>query len=192
MTWASGAAVAKPGDVVRVVHPTGTFDDYAGIGLFADPSLMAAQKGLPIRTPVGRATVLSAGGGTLTLDAAIATQSGDLVYLGDALVGPVMEGDASRALAGLPGYTFARVLVDASGARNVPHHRAVDIASDNRIPPMASAATTHAFSIPAGCATATVTATLVYRGIPVTLARQRGWAAKDAVVGTATANVALP
>jgi hypothetical protein len=192
MTWASGAQAGKPGDVVRVVRPTGMFDDYPGVGYFGSPSLTPAQKGLEIRSPVGQATVLSAGGGALTLDAAIAAQSGDLVYLGDALIGPVMEGDGSRALAGLPGYTFARVLVDASGARNVPHHRAVDVASDNRIPPMASAATTHAFSIPAGCATASVTATLVYRRMPVMLARERGWVATDYVVGTATANVALP
>ena len=192
MTWATGSAVAQPGDVVRVVRPTGTYDDYTGIGFFANPALTPQEKGLEIRTPVGEATVVSTGGGTLTLSAALAVQSGDLVYLGDVLAGPIADGDASRALAGRAGYAFARVMVDASGARNVPHYRAVDIASDNRIVDSATATTTHVFAVPPGCASATVTATLVYRPAPVTLARQRGWKAQDYVVGTATQTVPLP
>jgi hypothetical protein len=192
MTWPAGAALAKPGSVVRVVRPTGTFDDYPGIGFFANPALSPAQKGLEIRTPVGEATVISTAGGALALDASIVVKNGDLVYLGDALAGPIADGDGSRALAGRAGYTFARVLVDATGARSVPHYRGVDMASDNRIGPKASATTTHAFSIAAGCSSAKVTATLVYRRTPVDLARQRGWESQDFVVGTATANVPLP
>src|SRR6185312_3437593 len=102
------------------------------------------------RTPVGEATVISAGGGMIALSAALPVQNGDVVYLGDALAGQVAEGDASRALAGRAGWAFARVLVDAAGARGVPHHRAVDIASDDRIADGTTAATTHAFAIPAG------------------------------------------
>jgi hypothetical protein len=192
MTWAAGALVAAPGNVVRVARPTGMYDDYAGIGFFANPALTPSQKGLEIRTPIGEAGVMSAGAGGLALDAALTVQPGDIVYLGDALSGQVMDGDPSRALAGRAGYTFARVLVDASGARGVPHHRAVDMASDNRIAPMAKATTTHLFTIPTGCTMATVTATLVYRKLPVVLARQRGWTVTDAVVGTATMNVPLP
>jgi hypothetical protein len=39
---------------------------------------------------------------------------------------------------------------------------------------------------------ATVNATLVYRKLPVMLARQRGWTATDAVVGTTTMSVPIP
>jgi hypothetical protein len=192
MTWPAGAAVAKPGSVVRVVRPTGTYDDYVGIGFFANPALSPAQKGLEIRTPVGEAVVMSAGGGALALSASLFVQSGDIVYLGDALAGVIADGDGSRALAGRAGYMFARVLVDATGARGVPHYRAVDMVSDNRIAPKASATTTHAFTIPTGCGTANITATLLYRQVPVSLARQRGWSAHDYVVGTAAQSVALP
>jgi hypothetical protein len=192
MTWAGGALVAAPGSVVRVVRPTGTFDDYAGIGFFSNPSLTAAEKGLEIRSPVGEATVTSAGAGSVSLDASIAAKAGDIVYLGDALAGQIMDGDVSRALAGRPGYTFARVLVDTKGVRGAPHYRAVDMVSDNRIAPNAAATTTHLFAIPAGCAMGTVSATLLYRKLPVVLARERGWMATDAVVGSATMNVALP
>jgi hypothetical protein len=117
--------------------------------------------------------VLTINGSALSLSASIPVQSGDIVYLGDPLAGPVADGDASRALAGRVGYAFARVLVDAAGVRNVPHYRAVDIASDNRIADGATAATTHA--------------TLPYRPAPVTMARQRGWTAQGYVVGTAMA-----
>jgi hypothetical protein len=192
VTWAAGAARAKPGDVLRVVRPTGVYDDYDGIGFFANPGLTAMEKGLEIRTPVAEAAVVSAGGGTLTLDAAISAQPGDLVYLGDALAAAPADGDPSRALAGAAGYTFARVLVDPAGNRGVPHYRAVDIASDNRIAPLAEATTTHAFTIPMGCAAATVTATLLYRAIPVGLGRERGWDAVDYVMASATESVALP
>jgi hypothetical protein len=39
---------------------------------------------------------------------------------------------------------------------------------------------------------ATITATLLYRPTPVTMARQRGWTAHDYVVGSATQMVSLP
>jgi hypothetical protein len=74
----------------------------------------------------------------------------------------------------------------------VPHHRTIDMTSDNRIGPTATATTTHSFSIPTGCTMATVNATLVYRKLPVMLARERGWSATDAVVGTATMSVPIP
>ncbi len=135
VTWAAGAAAATPGAVVRVVRPTGTYDDYPGIGLFAGAALTPSQKGLEIRAPVGEATVVSAGGGALQVDAALAVQAGDIVHLGDALVWPPVDGAGSRAVAGRPGYTFARVMIDPGGARGVAHYRAVDIASDNRVPP---------------------------------------------------------
>src|SRR6185369_13492091 len=119
---------------------------------------------------------------------------GDVVWVGDALAWPPADGAASAALAGRAGWSFARTLVDASGARGVPHFRAVDMASDNRIAPGATATTTHAFTIPAGCtgATAKVGAAVIYRPIPVAEARARGWDARDWVVATAGTSAALP
>ena len=74
----------------------------------------------------------------------------------------------------------------------MPHYRAVDLASDNRILPQAEATTSHAFGIPANCSMAKISVRLLYRPIPVALARQRGWDARDYVVGTAAQTVPLP
>lgn len=192
LTWPAGAAAAKAGDVVRVVRPTGMFDDYAGIGFFADPSLTPIEKGLEIRTPVGEAVVVSASGSVLTLAATLPLQAGDVVFLGEPEAWPPVDGAVAGALAGSVGYSFARTLVDPLGQRGVPHYRAIDMVSDNRIAPQAQATTTHAFAIPAGCASATIAAVVVYRPIPVGLARQRGWDARDYVIATASQTVALP
>src|SRR5256885_12236264 len=59
------------------------FDDYDGVGLFAGKQLPAAEKGLPILEPVGRAVVLAVVGNDLELDAALASAPGDVLYLGD-------------------------------------------------------------------------------------------------------------
>lgn len=189
LSWADGAAVAKAGMRARVVRPTGTFDDYKGIGYFADPNLTAEEKGLEIFAPVGEKAVLGAANGELLLDGAIAVQAGDLVYLGDALPPSLDDGAISTALAGAAGSTFEKTLVDPAGARHVAHYRAIDIASDNRIAPQSSATTQHAFTIPAGCMSGKVTATLIYRPVPFDMATLRGWSAKDWVVGSATENV---
>lgn len=191
LAWPAGAARAKAGDVVRVVRPTGIFDDYVGIGFFADPALSAAQKGLEVRAPVGEAAVVAAAGGVITLAAPIAAQDGDVVLLGDALAWPPADGQPSAALAGAAGYTFAKVLVDPAGQRGAPHHRAVDIASDNRIAPQGDAFTSHGFALPPGCASATVTAVLLYRAVPVALARERGIEAQDQVIATTTQTVVV-
>src|SRR5690606_253041 len=83
LTWPdSGAQI---GDVVRAVRPTGAFEDYAGIGFFADPSLSPAEKGRPLRAPVGDAVVIAVAGDVLTLDASLPLLAGDLVHLGDAV-----------------------------------------------------------------------------------------------------------
>jgi hypothetical protein len=74
----------------------------------------------------------------------------------------------------------------------VPHYRAVDIASDNRIAPQAEATSTHRFTIPPGCGAAKITATVLYRPVPVRLARERGWEARDYVIATAEETIALP
>jgi hypothetical protein len=192
LTWTAGAALAKAGNVIRVVRPTGTFDDYAGVGFFADPALTPAQKGLELRTPVGEAQVISASGGVITLSASLTVQAGDLVLLGEPESWPPVDGAVSPALAGAAGYSFARTLVDPLGQRGIPHYRAIDMVSDNRIGPQAKATTTHTFTIPAGCASATITAVVVYRPIPVALAHRRGWDARDYVIATTSQTVALP
>ena len=191
LTWPEGALRAKVGDVVRAVRPSGIYDDYAGIGLFADPGLSAAEKGLEIRTPLGERAILAVEGADITLDGPLAVGAADRIYLGDPLPATVTDGAESLALAGGAGYTFARTLIDPLGARNVPHYRAVDIASDNRIAPQAEAMTTHTFVIPAGCSIGTLTATALYRPLPVSLARPRGWNAKDYVIANTTKTVSL-
>ena len=191
LAWALGASKASVGDVVRAVRPTGVFDDYAGIGFFADPSLPPEQKGIEVRAPVGEAKVTAAGGGTISLSAALPLQAGDVVFLGDEAGAPA-DGQSARALAGAPGYAFARVLVGPGGERGVHHYEAVDIASDNRIAPQAEATSEHRFAIPPGCSTATISATVLYRPVPVHLARERGWEALDYVIATAEETIKLP
>lgn len=189
LTWSGSGA--KIGDRIRVVRPTGQYDDYAGVGFFADPMLTAAEKGLQIYTSVGEANVVGVAGSAITLSAPIAAMAGDVVYVGDALSGPPNDGDPVRALAGAPGNVFQKTLVDPGGARNVHHHRAVDIASDNRILPASSAAQNYVFAVPPGCTTGTVRATLIYRPVPADMARLRGWDAKDWVVGSATMSISM-
>lgn len=191
LAWPSGALFAKPGMRVRVVRPTGMFDDYVGIGFFADPSLTPEEKGIPQLAPAGEASVISAANGDVVLDTALALQAGDVVYLGDALPAALDDGAASLSLAGAAGYTFAKTLLDPGGERHVPHYRAIDIASDNRIPPQGARATSHTFAVPAGCASGTVTATLIYRPVPADMARVRGWEARDWVIGEAVESITL-
>ena len=189
LTWAEGAAQAKPGDSVRVVRFTGQYDDYNGVGFFANAALTAADKGLPIMQPVAGAEVVGVAGNVLTLSAPLALQAGDRVYLGDPLVAPE-DGDRSAAWAGAAGYAFARVTVAADQRRFVPHYEAVDLASDNRIPPASASVTHHEFTLPNGCANASVQAWVLYRPHPYGLAEQRRWDAKDYLIATTSAALA--
>lgn len=86
------------------------------------------------------------------------------VGLGTAEEGQVAYGIGEGAYAGHPGWGFARVLVDSEGERMVPHWRAVDMVSDNRLMPQAEWTSTHLFA--ATCAEPTVTATLIHRAYP--------------------------
>ena len=195
LAWAEGAAVAKQWQVVRAVRPTGAFDDYAGIGSFASPSLSPQEKGIELRAPVGETFVVSTGAGEITLASVLPLAPGDLVYLGDALTfpaNPIAEGDPSRAVAGRPGQLFARVLADASGARGAPHHRAIDVVSDNRLADHASATSAHRFAIPAGCSSATLTATVLHRKAPFDLALERGWDVREQLAAQASQTITLP
>jgi hypothetical protein len=190
VTWAEGAALAQPGDVVRVVRPSGVFDDYLGVGFFADPMLTPQEKGLEIHEPVGQAVIASVNGSQIVLAQALPIQPGDVIYLGDAVAMPV-DGQLTKAIAGAPGWSFARVLVDAGGVRQAPHYRAIDMVSDNRIPPGESAVTSHRFAV-AGCTSVTLRAWLVYRPLPLWLANERGWVAKDWVAGSTEVTVPVP
>ena len=190
--WPGAGPAVTVGSVVRASRPTGTFVDYTGVGFFADPTLTPLEKGLEIQAPVGEATIVSVVGSTLTLDLPLPAIAGDVLYVGDPFVWPPVEGSASAALAGRAGLSFARTMVSPGGERRVPHFLAVDIASDNRIPPGGSATTAHTFAVPPGCASADVGAAVIYRRIPLDLATERGWDARDVVVAGATVTAALP
>ncbi len=192
LDWPEGAAVAQVGTVIRFVRPTGTFLDYEGVGIFQGAALSLEDKGLELREPVGEATVEAVNGSLLTLSSVLPAVVGDVVLLGDPVPATLGDGDAARAYAGAAGSTFTKVLADAAGREHVPHHRAVDVRRDNRIPPNVTATTTHTFAIPAGCTEADVRATVLYRPLPLGLSREREWDARDYVAVEAQENVAIP
>jgi len=186
MSWPGVASVAAVGQVVRAVWPTGEFHDYAGVGKFGDGTFTAEEKGMEVMTPVSEASIVAVDGDILTLSTAMSLQEGDLVYLGEAWGTEVTDGQDALHLAGMPGYTFAKVLVDSSGSRQVPHYRAIDIESDNRVSPGTNALTTHRFLVPEGCSEADVSATLLYRPVPLTMSQARGWTSQDWVIATSS------
>ena len=99
---------------------------------------------------------------------------------------PPGEGDiayrisAPEELAGSAGFGFARVLSGSDGDRMVPHFMAVDVVSDNRLLPQAEFVSEHQFQSP--CSTPRVSARLIHRPYPLTLARERGWDVNDQVM----------
>jgi hypothetical protein len=192
LDWPEGAAMAQIGSVVRFVRPTGTFVDYEGVGVFQGAELSLEDKGLELREPVGEATVEAVNGSLLALSSALPAAVGDVVLLSDPVPATLGDGDVARAFAGAAGSTFTKVLADASGREHVPHHRAVDVRRDNRIPPTATATTTHTFAIPPGCTQADVRATVLYRPLPLGLSRERDWDARDYVAIEALESVTIP
>ena len=62
----------------------------------------------------------------------------------------------------------------------VPHFRAVDVVSDNRLMPRGSWTSTHRFT--ASCADPVVEARLVYRRVPWALSQAKHWTSLDAVM----------
>ncbi len=192
VTWPEGAALAQPGARLSIVRPTGVFHDYDGVGPFEGSLLAPSAKGMEILAPVAEVQVSSATATTITLDSAPPAQGGDRVILGDPVPGAFLDGAPSLALAGAAGLTFSRVMVDPGGRRRVPHHRAVDIASDNRLRPLVPQTSSHTFAAAPGCTQADVTAVLLYRALPLGLSRERGWDGRDHVVQQQTTSVALP
>ena len=170
---------SQAGEQLRVVALTGEWHDPPGTGPFGDGSFSPEQKGMPVETVVGvvRITAVESDG-RITTDAPIPV--GDRAYRVDGASGLPTEGDAAGTWAGAPGFAFARILADADGQRNVPHFRAVDVVSDNRLPPQQQWTSHHRFA--ASCAEPQVTARLVYRSFPVLLARERGWTSSEQVM----------
>lgn len=182
ITWPAASSLAALGLSVRVVRPTATYWDYPGIGLFEGTTLTPLEKGIAIDAPVGEASIISVAGDQIGLSRALAVAPGDVVLLVDPLPEAFADGDTSGAFAGAPGMVFERVMMDAAGENHVPHHRAVDIASDNRLAPQVTTTTQHRFAIPDGCTEAEVEVAVLYRPLPLGQSRQRNWDARDYVV----------
>ena len=172
---------ATVGNVVRVVRQEGDWHDYQGFGPFGEGGRFSpAEKGMPVESFVGQSTITALDGDTVTFDAPL--PEGDLAYLGEV---PADTGEAARAIAGAPGFGFARVLSDASGQRMVPHFLATNVVSDNRLLPQSSWTSTHRFHTTCG-SEAQVTGTLLYRAYPLALARERRWELKEHVMTETT------
>lgn len=192
VVWGAAAGLAEVGQRLRVTRATGEFLDYPGVGAFADPGLNAEEKGKPIRVPTGEVEIVAVDGETLTLDGALVLVDGDVVFLGDAPAGmSEIEGAPARALAGVPGRDLGRVTQDAAGRTSVPHHRAIDLVSDDRIPPAGEVVSSHGFAVRDDCDQAVVRATLLYRRAPFALGRERGWDLREHVAATREIVVAL-
>ena len=129
----------------------------------------AGRKGLAAEA-YGEAAVTAVDDEVVTLSTPL--PAGDWAYL--------VRGDA---LAGEPGFAFARVLVGADGERMVHHFEAVDVASDNRLLPQASWTSTQ--PPPPPPARPPRCATLLHRGT-YRGASERGWALVDLVMAEAT------
>ncbi len=160
---------AVSGEIVRVVAHPGGFHDYPGPGPFGDGTFDAAAKGMPVETFAGQATITEVDGDQVTFDTPL--PEGDVAY---------RVGADTAEYAGAAGFGFAKVLTGPDGRRMVPHFRAVDVASDNRLLQGKTWTSTHQF--PATCETPEVRAVLVYRPFPLELTRERRWEATDRIL----------
>lgn len=77
--------------------------------------------------------------------------------------------------AGLPGKLYAKVPADADGNAPTFFTDAASLASDNRIPALATDRTSYRFALPDGPATVTVRARVVYRRAFRALVDAKGW-----------------
>lgn len=169
---------AEVGDALRVVARPGGYFEYQGFGPFSDGRFDAAAKGMPIERVVGEARVVAVDAdGRVALDRPL--PAGDVVYRGRG-GGLPEDGTPATARAGASGFAFARVLVGADGSRMVPHFRAVDVASDNRLLPGRTWTSEHVFA--STCEAPTVHAVLVHRAYPQALADERGWTLTESVM----------
>jgi hypothetical protein len=170
---------AESGMVLHFLRREG-WVDYQGYGPFGDGSFDAEAKGLPEWAWLGDAAITAVDGdGNVTLDGDDRSAEADAAILGWS---PAFPGDgaSSEALAGTPGFAFARVLVGADGTEGVPHHLAVDVRSDNRILPASQYTSEHRFL--ALCDDPVVHAVLVHRAFPWNTAQTWGWPLTDSVM----------
>lgn len=169
---------AQVGHRVRVVQRPDHYLDYQGWGPFGDGTFSPEQRGLRVERVVGEVAILEVIDGVASFDGPL--PEGDRAYLVDD-EGWIEDGVEARAAAGGPGFAFARVTVDAHGNRHVAAHRAVDIASDNRLMPGGASTTTHHFALD-DCVDPQIGAALTWRAYPVELARQKRWSNPERVL----------
>lgn len=179
--WPEAWGEPRVGDQLRVVWLTGEHHDYDGFGAFGADT-PAAEKGLPVERVVGARLVTAVA--PLAFDAPI--PEGHRAYL---IRAEDEAGAAAPALAGAPGFAFARVTVDAEGREMVPHFTATGLASDNRLAPQQAWSSRHRFP---ACPDLRVQAQLIHRPHPRALALERRWAAADRVMTTTLASLSPP
>ncbi len=175
LTFQDAVLPDEPGLMVRFVRRPGDWIDYDGPGTngFSGEDRTAEERGLPREDFLGERTVAGTAGDTATLDDPPPDLvEGDRVYL-------VREGD----LAGAVGWLHGKVLLASDGTRGVPHYRAVDVASDNRIAAEGTNTSTHLFT----GQDLTVTATLIRRQRAAGVADLYGWDRGDVEVASAEA-----
>jgi hypothetical protein len=168
---------ASSGEQIAVMRHTGDFHDYVGTGPFGDGTFDAQAKGLPVEQLVEVFTITAVDGDLVILDGPL--PQGDSAYRLAADSWPA-DDEPAVGVAGRPGFAFAKVLADADGTPMVPHHRAVDVVSDNRLLPGESWTSTHVFE--ATCESPSIHAVLLYRSAPLALAQQRSWNLADQVM----------
>jgi hypothetical protein len=173
--------------MIQVLRPTGEYEEYVGIGRFADASLSPAEKGLAKYTSVAKSLITEVNDNTLTLDTSLSLESGDIVYIVENNIA-LQDDQPSKGLAGMAGQSFAKILVDSQGAQQVPHYRATDILRDNRIPPGSNVVLNHVFELPDGCSTGSISAKMIYRPIPMIVAAEYNWASNDFIIATTESN----
>ena len=95
----------------------------------------------------------------------------------------LVEPEASRFIAGKPGTGFARVMMGPQGERYVPHYKAIDVASDNRLAPGQAVTTTHLFD--QDCEEPRFSAKLWYRDSPANWLKSYGWTYDETLMSEA-------
>ncbi len=169
---------ARVGDVVRVVAWSGEWYDYEGFGPFGDGTFGPQQKGMPVESVVGESVIVAMDGDEAIFDTPL--PAGEVAYRGETIASLAGLGGPAVAVAGAAGFGFSRVLSAADGSRGVPHFRAVDVVSDNRLLPQRSWVSEHRFR--STCEEPEVRAVLLYRAYPLALASERRWTLDNRVM----------